>query len=160
VSEIDELREELESARAELLDVCAGISPEAFVHRAPAASGDGECWSIRETLWHVGLMEDWLRRATSKALSGDPVPAYHRRPPPEIASTVEYMLEWLEQARRPMLALLRRLPEDQLDIEVTLPGGEVSSARQLIRRIARHDREHTTHIRMLRELANAAPASD
>ena len=150
MSDIDDLRVELDAARAALIEALAGVTQAEFERRLPPSPHDDESWSIRETLWHVGLMEDWHRRVISKALSGEAIPDYHRREPPTIAQTLEYLLEWLEQSRRPTLALLRRLPEDRLDEEFTPPDGEVLTVREVLGRIALHDHEHATHIQRLR----------
>lgn len=152
MGDIGELRADLDAARADLLATLAAVTPEEFERRPPPSPGDDERWSMREALWHVGLVEDWLRRVISKAMAGDAIPGYHWREPPPLAATLAYLVEWLEQSRRPTLALLARLAEDRLDEEFTLPGGEVRTARRLLRRIALHDREHTAHVQALRAL--------
>ncbi len=147
------LAEELQAARLELLAAMEGISQDDF-ERPPAGASEqsegGERWAVRDVLWHVGLVEDWLRRVVSQASAGRPLDRYQVRQRPAITSEVEHLREWLDQCRRPTLALLRRLPEDHLDREFTLPEGEVRTARRLLTHIARHDRQHAEQVRTLR----------
>jgi uncharacterized damage-inducible protein DinB len=151
MSDLDDLRADLVAARAELLATLDGLTPEEFT-RAPAGevTEDEARWPIRDVLWHVGLVEDWLRRVSGQGVEGRPIDGYNARSRPALAQDVAYLVEWLEQCRRPLLALLGRIPEDALDREFTLPEGEVRTARRLITHIARHDREHAVQIRALR----------
>ncbi len=151
MSDLDDLRTELQAARAGLLATLDGVTPEEFM-RAPAGevTEDEARWPIRDVLWHVGLVEDWLRRASGQGVEGRAVQGYHARECPALAQDVAYLVEWLDQCRRPLLALMNRIPEDALDREFTLPEGEVRTARRLITHIARHDREHAVQIRALR----------
>lgn len=143
-NEIDTLEAELREAREVLLSAIDGITPEAFVREA----SDGR--SVRETLWHTGLMEDWARRTVSLASAGRPLPAFHTFQRPQVTSDVAHLLAWLEQCRRPTLALLRRLPEDVLHREFALPDGGTQSGAGLLMHIAQHDRAQAARIRALR----------
>lgn len=151
MSDLDDLRTEIQAARAELLVTLDGLTPEEFT-RAPAGevTTEGARWPIRDVLWHVGLVEDWLRRVSGQGIEGRQIDGFNARACPALAQDVGYLIEWLEQCRRPVLALLNRIPEDALDREFTLPEGEVRTARRLITHIARHDREHAAQIRALR----------
>jgi len=152
MSDIERLRADLEAARRELLGSFEGITAEEF-ERVPEASDsapDDRRWSIRDVLWHVGLVEDWIRRTVDQAI-GDRTPApYAHRERPAIAETPEYLAEWLEQCRRPLLALMRRLPDDALDRVFTLSDGDQRMVRPMLEHVAHHDREHAAQIGALR----------
>lgn len=125
-----------------------GISEDAFA-RPCIERAAGELWSIRDLLWHIGLLEDWTRRTVDRGLRGDRPPAYAERARPAIAQTRAYLGEWLEQCRRPLLALLRRLPEDALDAPFILREGESTTARGMLERVSARDREHADQIATL-----------
>ncbi len=129
VSEIDQVRDDLDAALADLIASVEGMTPEVFER---AVAGD----SPRDRLWRAGLVEDWTRRAVDQGVSGREVDAFHDRERPAIAQTAEYLVMWLEQCRRPMLALLRRLPDDALDREFALALGERTTARGLLAALA------------------------
>lgn len=152
MSEIERLRAELEAARTELLASFEGITADEFARVPKAGSvepGDRR-WSVRDVLWHVGLVEDWIRRTVDQAI-GDRTPApYAHRDRPAIAETPEYLGEWLEQCRRPLLALMRRLPDDALDRVFTLSDGDRRMVRPMLEHVAHHDREHARQIEALR----------
>ncbi|MEX1021942.1 MAG: DinB family protein [Dehalococcoidia bacterium] len=157
MSDIDDLRADLDAARADLLASFEGIAQDEFARRPPPEDGDGagdpeERWPVRDILWHAGLLEDWLRRVVDEGVSGRPISRYEARRRPAIANTPDYLREWLEQSRRPVLSLLGRLPADALDREFTLPEEEVRTARRLLAHIAQHDREHAEQVRALRAL--------
>lgn len=136
------IAEDLTAARSELLDAVRGASPAAF------AGGPGRALSARDIAWEAGLREDWARRAVALGVEGRGVEPYQPRPRPAIAQTRAYLEEWLEQCRRPTLALLRRLEDDDLDREFTLPEGEPATARGLLLDIARRDRQHAAQMRV------------
>lgn len=148
MGDIEQLRAVLDEARADLLASFEGIPDEVFVR-----PGDPEraSRSVRDTLWHVGLLEDWTRRAVQQGIEGREPAPYAPRGRPEIAETPAYLAEWLDQCRRPLLALLRRLPEDALDRTFTIAGGESTTARMMIEHLADHDREHAARVRALRD---------
>lgn len=151
MGDLDGLRAELAEARAELLATLEGLTQEEFVQAPPGEATDDEArWPIREVLWHVGLVEDWLRRVSDQGVAGRPIGGYRARTRPAVTGDVAALVQWLEQCRRPVLALLERIPEDALDREFTLPEGEVRTARRLFAHIARHDREHAAQVRVLR----------
>lgn len=138
----EDLRDDLGRSRAELLAALDGITPQEF---------EGP---VRELLWHAGLQEDWLRRAVAAAAAGRDPDAFVARPRPAIAQTVEYLIEWLSQVRRPLLALLSRLPVEQLDATVDLPpDGPVEgrlTVRELLARVVSLDRGHAEVVRVAR----------
>lgn len=139
MGDIEALTADLESARASLLEALEGLTEDEF-----AAEVDGR--SIRETLWRVGLEEDWARRAVSKASAGHTPDAFRPLQRPGVTNTLGHLVAWLEQCRRPTLALLKRLTEHDLDREFALPDGEARTARGLLEQIAQRDREHAAEI--------------
>lgn len=143
MSRVDHLRTGLEAALADLISALEGIAEEAFEQ---AHNGS----SIRDLLWRLGLHEDWTRRAVDQGISGRPIDGFVERDRPSIAQTVEYLITWLEQCRRPTLALLRRLPEDALDREFTLATGESTTAAQLLDALARRLHADATQVRAWR----------
>ena len=155
--DIEQLRVELDGARAALLASFEGITQAAFerVPEAPADDPADQRWSVRDVLWHAGLLEDWVRRTVDAAVNGREVKLYAHRDRPAIATTPEYLGEWLEQCRRPMLALLRRLPDDALDRPFTLPDGSPRMPRLMLAYVAAHDLEHVAQIEALREIGRA-----
>lgn len=149
--DLERLSAELESARAELLASFEGISRAAFerVPEADDAGGDADAGrrrSVRDLLWHVGLVEDWTRRTVDQGVNGRDTAPYEHRDRPAIAQAPEYLVAWLEQCHRPLRALLRRLPEDTLDRPFTITTGESQTPRQLLEHLAAHDREHAAQI--------------
>lgn len=116
----------LEAALDALRAAFEGMPAEVFTSSAPGER------SPRDLLWWAGLREDWVRRTVAAALGGRPLPAFDDRPRPAIAERADYLLTWLDQCHRPMLALLRRVPEDALDREVVLSDGAVTTPRLLL----------------------------
>ncbi len=145
MGEIDRLRADLEDARAGLVAAFTDLPEATF---GDTAAGGGR--SVRDLLWHAGLVEDWTRRTVDQGVRGGVPADYAERARPGIAQTPEYLGEWLEQCRRPLLALLRRLPEDALDASFALAGGETTTARGMLERLAAHDRRHAEQIGALR----------
>jgi len=154
MSEIARLQADLEAARGDLLASFAGISAAAFARQPPAHEGEtsDRLWSVRDVLWHAGLVEDWVRRAIDQGVNGRAVTPYAHRDRPAIAETPEYLVEWLEQCRRPLLALLRRLSDDALDTPVALADGTLRTPRRMLEHVAAHDREHVLQIEALQRL--------
>lgn len=147
MNDIERLRADLEDARGELLAAFQGIPQDAF-ERPCVERPTGEPWAVRDVLWHIGLVEDWTRRAVDQGVRGETPPADAPRTRPEIAQTPEYLGAWLEQCRRPLLALLRRLPEDALERSFALADGQATTTRRMLERVAAHDREHAEQIAM------------
>jgi len=135
MSHLDQARAELDAARAELLDAIAAV-------------GAGTT-ALLDLLWRAGLVEDYRRRVISHAVQGKPTPPFLDRPRPPIADSTAYLVEWLEQSRRPLRSLLERTPEGELDVSVTMADGGTTTPRELLRLIARDDRADAEHVRRL-----------
>jgi len=149
--QIDALRADLEAARADLLAAVEGVSAEAFV-RADEA---GDSRSVRDVLWEAGQVEDWVRRTIDQAVGGRAVDAFVLHPRPERLTTPDYLLAWVDQTRRPLASLLRRLNDADLAVEVRAPGAVPRTVRGLLERLAADEQEHAERVRALRALANA-----
>ncbi|MDO9444813.1 MAG: DinB family protein [Dehalococcoidia bacterium] len=144
--QMDALRADLEVARADLLAAVEGISAQAFVRTGEA----GDPRSVRDVLWEAGQVEDWYRRTIDQAVGGRAVDAFVLHPRPERLATPDYLFAWVEQTRRPLLSLLRRLTEADLAAEVRAPGVAPRTVQGLLERLAADEREHAKRVRALR----------
>jgi hypothetical protein len=149
--QIDALRAVLEAARSDLLTAVEGMSAEAFVRAGEA----GEHRSVRDLLWEVGQVEDWCRRTIDQAVGGRAVEAFVLHPRPERLVTPDYLLAWVDQTRRPLMSLLRRLDDADLDVEVSAPGAGPRTVRGLLGGLAADERERAEQVRALRAFAEA-----
>lgn len=69
--EIEALLAALDEARAALLGAFEGITQEAFERPSPApAATEDERMSVRDVLWHAGLLDDWYRLLIDQASAG------------------------------------------------------------------------------------------
>lgn len=149
--QIDTLRAELEGARADLLAAVEGISADAFVRTGEA----DDSRSVRDLLWEAGQVEDWYRRTIDQAVGGRAMDAFVLHPRPERLATPDYLLAWVDQTRRPLLSLLRRLGDADLAAEVRAPGAAPRTVRGLLEGLAADEREHAERVRALRASAEA-----
>ena len=156
MSDIDDIRSDLEGARADLLDALEGVTQEEFDRRPPGEITDDEQrWPIVQILWHVGQTDDRFRRIIEQGLEGRTSPPHPARPRPAHLTTPPLLLEWLEQSRRPTTALLRRLTDADLDFEMVRPDGTTRTPRRYLALLVNHDHEHATQARTLRALEEA-----
>jgi uncharacterized damage-inducible protein DinB len=153
MSDIDEITQQLQDARTELLEALDGVTQEEFEHK-PVRQGDGDedHWSILEVLWHVGLTEDRFRRTIDQALGGREVTTDPPRERPAHLTTPALLLEWINQARRPTEALLRRLTDADLAVEIPRPDGSTRTPLRFLQILVSHDRDHAGQVRALREM--------
>ena len=153
---IDDVRKEFDTARADLLDALDGVTQEEFDRVPPPvanASGEDEAqWSMVEVLWHVGHTEDRLRRTIDQAIDGRTLTEDAPRTRPAHLVTPELLIAWIDQARRPTDALLRRMTDDHLDLEFVRPNGSTRTPRWVLQILTNHDREHAQQVRALRAL--------
>lgn len=152
MSAVEDIRQQLDEARTELLEALDGVTPEEFAHK-PVSQGEGEDhWSILEVLWHVGVTEDRFRRAIDQAVAGRevaPAPSPER---PAHLTTPALLLEWIAQARRPTEALLRRMTDADLAVEIPRPDGSTRTPLRYLQILVNHDRDHAGQVRALREM--------
>ena len=153
MTEIQDIQHDLQAARAELLAALEGVTQAEFERHPPGEITDDEQrWPIVEVLWHVGLIEDRFRRIIDQGLDGRPAVADPPRPRPTHLATPALLHEWLDQSRRPTEALLRRMTDAQLDLEIPRADGSTRTPRRYLAIIANHDRDHAGQVRALREL--------
>ncbi|MFA7249519.1 MAG: DinB family protein [Dehalococcoidia bacterium] len=153
MSDIEAIQRDLQDARAELLASLGGVTQEDLDRRPPGEITDDEQrWPIVQVLWHVGQVEDRFRRSIDQALDGRAVLADPPRARPAHLSTPPLLLQWLEQTRRPTEALLRRMTDADLDLEIVRPDGSTRTPRRFLALLVNHDRDHATQVRALRVL--------
>ena len=128
-AEAQELDKILHATRQDLEIELEQISDEAATTELP-----GEKWSIMGVLNHVASAEQWYFDRLGLALSTSELPA---DPVARLAKVRDHTL-----ANLPALAALRGV--------VTL-SGETWSARKVIRRTLWHERDHTQHIRKIKQ---------
>ncbi len=150
---LQDIHADLQAARAELLVALEGITQEELERQPLGADDqDEQQWSIVEVLWHVGHTEDRLRRTVDQALSGRPITDDAPRTRPAHMVTPMLLLAWIEQARRPTEALLRRMTDADLDREFVRPNGSTRTPRWVMELLARHERDHAGQVRDIRSV--------
>ena len=161
MTDLDDLQHDLQAARTELLAALEGVTPAELERRPPGEiTEDEQRWPIVEVLWHIGQVEDRFRRLIDQGLGGRPIVAEPTRPRPTHLTTPALLLEWLKQSRRPTEALLRRIADADLDIEIPRPDGSTRTPRRYLALLANHDRDHATQVRALRALASTPARGD
>jgi uncharacterized damage-inducible protein DinB len=153
MSAIDDITRELADARTELLEALDGVTQTEFDHRPPRDDdADEDHWSILEVLWHVGVTEDRFRRTIDQALDGREVTTDAPRERPAHLTTPALIIEWIHQARRPTEALLRRMTDADLAVEIPRPDGTTRTPLRYLQILVNHDRDHAGQVRALREM--------
>jgi hypothetical protein len=143
MSNLGDLREMIEEARAELLAAVDGCTESE------------EQWdAVRDLLWRAGYREDWRRRLVKQGLEGGAAPTFEDRLRPSYVASPEALLAWLDQTRRPVLSLLRRMTEDDLRRTIAMGDDGTSTPRTQIEAIAADEQELAAQVRALRELTN------
>lgn len=140
---LDSMRAAIEASRDALLAALDGLTQPEF------ESGAGGT-SIRDRLWEHGQREDWYRRSMDQAVGGRAVDGFALHPRPERLSTPDYLLAWIDQTRRPLLALLRRLRDADLDVAVRTPDGAVRTPREILHGLAAEERALADAVRAAR----------
>ncbi len=164
MSALDDLRTDLDAARADLLAALDGVSPDDFLRPPAAAASPGdERWSIRDVAWHVGIYDDFVRRWMDATRRGAALPVLERRTRPVHMQTPDLLRAWLDQSRHATLVLLGKLAggpgtEGAADLDVARPtaDGGRRSFREALAFLAKHDREHAAQVRALRAEHGAA----
>lgn len=116
-------------SRDDLLRSVQGLTLEKLEATYP-----GERWSIKGILGHVGSAEWWCLERLGLSFPREQLP--------------EEPLERLEKVRKQLNSALFRLDGVKKVIGV---DGEFWSPRKLLRRVMWHERDHTEHIRKLRQ---------
>jgi hypothetical protein len=140
--DLEALLETLEEARAALLAALESVSQDAFER-------EDEGQSLRDVLWHAGLLDDWCRLLIDQSLGGRPLARWKAQERPPHLERLELLREWLTQTRGALLARARRLSAADLHLEFTLPEGECRTPAQLLEELARQDRARAAQVRAL-----------
>ena len=154
MSDVEDLHDRLDTAREELLAALEGVTQDQLARRPPGpVTGDEERWPIRDVLWHVGAVEEWIHRMASQAHGGQA----DRRlcaasTPRDDQHPAALLLEALDQTRRPTLTFLRSLEDADLATEFTTPADEHRTIGRVLNHLAVHDGQHREQILALREL--------
>ena len=153
MSEVEALRHRLAVARAELHDALEGVSQAQLVRRPPGeVTEEEERWTMRDVLWHVGTVEDWIRRMAAQARDGRPIDAYAPPRRPAITNTLPLLLKWLDQTRGATVAFMRDLEDGELATEFVTPAGEERTIGRVLNHLVVHDGQHREQVLALREL--------
>jgi len=128
VDELPEYQRLLEISRRDLLQAVEGLDAESMQRPIP-----GERWPLEGIVHHVARSELWYLDRLGLAFSRDDL-----SPEP---------LDAIRQVRQRHLAMLTALSGQT---GVVVLGGEVWSARKVLRRTLWHERDHTQHILQLR----------
>lgn len=126
--ELPEFQRLLQATRLDMRKAVDGLSAEALERPIP-----GERWPISGIVHHVARAELWYFDRVGLGF-----PRSGLSPEP---------MEALEQVRRHSLSMLPTLSSQT---GVVALGGEVWSARKVLRRALWHERDHTSHIEKLR----------
>ena len=123
----------LDWSRKGLLDSMEGSSAAQLDEKRP-----GERWSINGILLHVAHAEWWYQACV--------MPPF----PPQESDLPDEPIECLELVRAHLVDVLAK----QMDVRKMIHvEGETWSFRKMLRRAAWHERDHTQHIRKLRQAA-------
>ncbi len=146
------LVDDLRNARSDLLTACQDVSDDDF-HRRPDDSG----WAIIELLAHL---PDVDRYYLSQAQAFRDVPghsfayfdeeAWAREHADAIERDANGVKLAMAAAHEEVVRWTRSLTPEELDREGGHPGRGSISVREMIQRIADHDRSHTEQVRTIR----------
>jgi hypothetical protein len=116
---------ELSDSTARILGALSGLDAEQLASR-PAP----DAWSAWDIAYHVAQIEVWYVAKLCEAASVD-APA-----------AMERFLEAWRQLRQFALTLAQQIPPERMDTPRLLSGVPDWTPRQLVERMAAHDREH------------------
>lgn len=162
------LVDDLRNARSELLTACQDVSDADLRRRPPASTGSARSdrrWAIIELLAHL---PDVDRYYLSQAQSLRDVPghsfvyfdeeAWAREHPDAIEQDAPSVKMAMALAHEEVVRWTRSLTPEELDRAGGHPRRESISVREMIQRIANHDRSHTEQVRTIRRaLAEPSP---
>ena len=154
------LVDDLRNARSELLTACQDVS-NADLRRRPGESG----WAIIELLAHLPDVDRYYL-SQAKALRDVPghsfvyfdEEAWAREHPDAIEQDASSIKMAMALAHEEVVRWTRSLTPEELDRAGGHPRRESISVREMIQRIANHDRSHTEQVRTIRRaLAKPSP---
>jgi uncharacterized damage-inducible protein DinB len=146
------LVDDLRNARSELLTACQDVS-DADLHRRPQDGG----WSIIELLAHLPDVDGYY---LSQAQAIRDVPghqfvyfdeeAWQREHADAIERDAHAVKLAMAAANEEVVRWAQSLTPDELDRQGGHPRRASISVREMIQRIANHDRTHTEQVRVIR----------
>lgn len=153
MSDVEALRARMAAERAELLRALDGVTQAQLVRRPPGeVTEEEQRWTMRDVLWHIGTVEDWIRRMASQALDGRPIDGYEPPRRPAITNTLPLLIEWLDQTRGATLAFMRNLEDEDLATAFVTPAGEERTIGRVLNHLVVHDGQHQEQVLGLLEL--------
>ena len=149
-----ELLDDLEAARAELLSAIEGLSEQEMV--CPGVIGE---WSVKDTLAHIAAWDGEFR-AVIHAFVTQENPAFDytisgkqgfaqwnaQQVEKRRDLSVAQILAKLEEARQELVELVQGLTEEQLSRQAVPPWRHPTTARRNLEILDEHDREHAGQI--------------
>lgn len=151
---MDDLLNELNRARAALLDAIAGLDEAALDRKGMV----GE-WSIKNVLAHIAAWEGWLVQTLPARLATGEIPEALRAPAADedrwnaeqVAEreelTPDEQLMELERARDALVTYLRTLDEATLERPRPWPRWQGTLREFFLRAIRDHEQEHLDDLR-------------
>ena len=164
------LVDDLRNARSELLTACQDVSDADLRRRPPASTGSARSdggWAILELLAHLPDVDRYyLSQAQAQALRDVPghrfvyfdEEAWAREHADAIEQDATSVKLAMALAHEEVVRWTRSLTPDELDRAGGHPRRESISVREMIQRIANHDRNHMEQVRTIRRaLAETSP---
>ena len=152
------LVDDLRNARSELLTACQDVS-DADLHRRPAEAG----WAVIELLAHLPDVDRYylsqaqaLRDVAGHTFVYFDEEAWQRDNTDAIDRDIHAVKLAMATAHEEMVRWTRSLTPEELDREGGHPTRGSISVRQMIQRIADHDRTHTGQILQIRRALRPA----
>jgi uncharacterized damage-inducible protein DinB len=156
-----ELLDDLEAARAELLLAIEGLSEEQMVR--PGVVGE---WSVKDTLAHIVAWDKEIRTVVHAFVTQEnPVFDYKISGKRDFAKwnarevekrrdlSAAQILAEMEEARQELVKLVQGLTEEQLSRRAVPPWRSPKTVRRNLQIPDEHDREHAEQIIAWREQA-------
>jgi hypothetical protein len=147
--DIETLIEEIDQIRLEMKDAVNRIDPGKIIYPG---------WTIKEVIGHITAWEIVIDKGLIAFLKGDP-PYFLNEQDFDIfnAEAVNYRSDWsLEEilkewadVRESLLNTIRKLKEDDLDVEMVLPWGSERTVAELIEIAGEHEAEHMEDVSKL-----------
>ncbi|OGO49642.1 MAG: hypothetical protein A2148_12295 [Chloroflexi bacterium RBG_16_68_14] len=159
------LVDDLRNARSELLAACQDV-PEADLHRRPPSTSSGQAggWAIIELLAHLPDVDRYylsqaqaIRDAPGHAFVSFDEEAWQRDNADAIERDARAVKLAMAAAHEEVVRWTRSLMPEELDRAGGHPKRGSITVRELIQRIANHDRTHTEQVRSIRRALTMSP---
>ena len=144
----EQLRQQLDEARAYLLSVAQQIGPE-----QERLSTENPAWNVHDLLAHLAGAERGMQATVHRFLDGVELPEEFdlsywnvRQVAKRSDQDVATLIESLAASRVDTLALLAGLTEEQLNVPGRHPAGIETTVAGVFRIIALHERAHAREI--------------